>query len=375
MDKIINMKKRMYKSSSLEILKKLLKEGVLKEYNKVLNIKQNTINKLDNIKLNNYYKTPHRGSINSYYDYSNRIYKWNNNTLINNYNIDNIVKRWFKLLFNSKRYNKSGGKLNSGDMELTKIYSSEPLFLHTNDRLDIYIRILLPKKLNTGNRQLVGGNQKSNKNELNYYNSIINSLIYENNISNNINNKTSLNYISIINILSKIYGKKINIIPIAIKDGGMSEFIVGNKTVYSPERRTEITINKLNKYIVSKSTIIKNSYINKKTLYNILYYSYINNPLSPLRGNSNIYDISNKTNKNELYWLNIMTILPNLSNRYVTGYNLYYAGKLPKADSSARAIKRNTMIGTFQNSNTISDTIYTYNNNGLASTKATIAQL
>jgi hypothetical protein len=75
MDKIINMKKRMYKSSSLEILKKLLKEGVLKEYNKVLNIKQNTINKLDNIKLNNYYKTPHRGSINSYYDYSNRIYK------------------------------------------------------------------------------------------------------------------------------------------------------------------------------------------------------------------------------------------------------------------------------------------------------------
>lgn len=372
----MNMKKRMYKSSSLEILKKFLKEGVLKEYNKVLNIKQNTINKLDNIKLNNYYKTPHRGSINSYYDYSNRIYKWNNNTLINNNNIDNIVKRWFKLLFNSKRYNKSGGKLNSGDMELTKIYSSEPLFLHRNDKLDIYIRILLPRKLNRDNGQLGGINQKSNKNELNspFGSRIISSLIYKDKISNNINNKTSSNYISIINILSKIYGKKVNIIPIAIKDGGMSEFIVGNKTVYSPERRTEVTINKLNKYIVSKSTIIKNSYINKKTLYNILYYSYINNPLLLNDDNKNIYDVSNKTN-NELYWLNIMTILPNLNNRYVTGYNLYYAGKLPKADSSARAIKRNTMIGTFQNSNTISDTIYTYNNNGLASTKATIAQL
>lgn len=366
------MKKRMYKSSSLEILKKLLKEGVLKEYNKVLSIKQNTINKLDNIKINNYYKTPHRGSINSYYDYSNRMYKWNNNTLINNYNIDNIVKKWFKLVLHTrKRYNKSGGKLNSGDMELTKIYSSEPLFLHTNDRLDIYIRILLPKKLNSVNHQLSGGDQKSNKNELSYYNKIINSLIYDNKILSNINNKTSSNYISIINILSKIYGKKVKIIPVGIKDGGMSEFIVGNKTVYSPERRTEITINKLNKYIVSKSTILKNSYINKKTLYNILYYSYINNPLSLIEGDTNI---SNKTN-NELYWLNIMTILPNLSNRYVTGYNLYYAGKLPKADSSARAIKRNTMIGTFQNSNTISDTIYTYNNNGLASTKATIAQL
>lgn len=69
------MKNRIQKSLSLNILKTFLKKDVLIKYNKVLNEKQNTIKRLDNMKLNNYYKTSHRGSINSYYDYSNRIYK------------------------------------------------------------------------------------------------------------------------------------------------------------------------------------------------------------------------------------------------------------------------------------------------------------
>jgi len=171
--------------------------------------------------------------------------------------------------------------------------------------------------------------------------------------------KSNLRTLNMINILSKLYNKEVNIIPILIKDGGVSEFIISNRSVYSPYKYN-LVINKLNKYIVPITNIISNNYINKNSLFNILYYNNINNINNNLVEYSNINDI--------------MTILPNLKNRYITGYILNYAGKLPKADSSARTTHILSMVGTLHNSNKIHHTSYTVGNNGLSSTKATIAQ-
>lgn len=330
--------------------------GIINKYNKINNIKQNSINKINKSRLSKTYNE---------YNYNNRIYKWNNNLLINNINLDKIVKTFIKYLFNSKINTTVAGrnttrKTNNtnphqgGDNKLTTIFSSEPLFLHTNDKLNIYIRILIPSKTNMKNNY----NKIISKHFINTINKFM-----EPNTNNNIN---------IITILNKLYNKKVNIIPIFInnKAGGMNEFIIGNKSIYSPYKYN-ITINKLNKYIIPKSTITKNHYINKNSLYNIIYYNYIYNIFNINNSNKNIGDI--------LHLNSNITILPNMNNRYITGYNLHYAGKLPKADSSARTIKRNNNIGSIHSVNTsagsintISKTFYSYNNNGLASTKATI---
>lgn len=224
---------------------------------------------------------------------------------------------------------------------LTKIHTSEPIFLHTNDNVKIYIRILLPKK-----RKFI----KNNKlNYLYHYKIIINNLIF--------NNK-----ISIINILSSIYNKKVIIIPIIVKYHNMSEFIINNNKIYTFDFKGKRNIKKLQRFVFNKSNIENIKFTNNRSLFNILYINNINNTLLN----------NNYTNLNLLNINN--TILSNLNNRYIIGYNMLYAGKLPKADSSARAIKRNTMIGAFHNSNISKNIHYNYNRNGLASVIGTIAQ-
>lgn len=339
------IKNILYKSDIVGSNKKIESTKVLKEYNIINKLKEDSINRINKVRL---------WISNKEYGYSNRIYKWNNNKIINEINKDKVVKDWIKYILNSKIKINENNKINKGSINAkgvlnnkTTIESSEPIFLHTNDKLNIYIRILIPVL-----SQLRKGVIKNNKIQSKYYNNIINKLL-----SNNL---------KILTILSKLYNKKVNIIPVFIRNtaGGMNEFIIGSNNVYSPYKYN-ITMNKLNKYIIPKSNISKNRYINRNTLYNIMYYNYINNLL-----NNNI--------ESDILINNINTILPNINNRYITGYSIHYAGKLPKADSSARTMKRNTLIGTLHSSggsiNTISKTLYSYNNNGLASTKATIAQ-
>lgn len=230
---------------------------------------------------------------------------------------------------------------------LTKIHTSEPIFLHTNDNVKIYIRILLPKK-----RKYIKDNNKLNY--LYHYKIIINNLIF--------NNK-----ISIINILNLIYNKKVIIIPIIVKYHNMSEFIINNNKIYTFDFKGKRNIKKLHRFIFNKSNIENIKFTNNRSLFNILYINNINNNLLNNNNNNENYINLNLLNINN-------TILSNLNNRYIIGYNMLYAGKLPKADSSARSIKRNTMIGAFHNSNISKNIHYNYNRNGLASVIGTIAQ-
>lgn len=320
---------------------------------------------------------------------------------------------------NSKIESKKLTSVSSIQENLSTIYSSveSPVFLHTNDMVNIYIRILLPEELiskQNNNNVLNLENKRGNK----IFNKTINKLILSNLLKSNNHLGVGNNNLNILTILNKIYNKKVNIVPIFINNsaGGMNEFIIGHKSIYSPYKYN-ITMNKLNKYIISNKTIIKNNFINKNSLYNMLYYNIINNLFNNSKIENSFEDI--KVNMlepfNSLYnsvinsdgeclknsSLNIdknNMILSNLNNRYITGYSIHYSGKLPKADSSARTLKRNTVTGTLNyssskgssasassfapnttavsgigGSNTISKTLYYYNNNGLASTKTTIA--
>lgn len=343
------IKNLLYKSDIIGSKKQIENTKILKEYNIINRLKEDSINRINKVKL---------WISNEEYGYSNRIYKWNNNKIINEINKDKVVKDWIKNILNSKikinDNNKiSKGKLINGLNNKTTIESSDPIFLHTNDKLNIYIRILIPVlSINVSNKSGLSNRLNNNKIQSKYYNNIINNLLSKN--------------LKILTILSKLYNKKVNIIPVFIRNtaGGMNEFIIGSNNVYSPYKYN-ITMNKLNKYIIPKSNISKSRYINRNNLYNIMYYNTINNIL-----------YNNK--ESDILINSINTILPNINNRYITGYNINYAGKLPKADSSSRTMKRNTLIGTLHSwggsINTISKTLYSYNNNGLASTKATIAQ-
>lgn len=326
-----------------KLIKNIIYNGVGPWYN-IINIRNKTINKLNNIQIKK------NNIIKEYVNGGEILYKWSNNKIINITNIDNIIKYWLYLLFNinpdiknlynNNIYNNKNIKIS------TKIYTSEPIFLHTNNKLNIIIRILIPNLFigqQLGNPTEVDNKkqntQRSNNNINNIYNNIMN-IILENDYK-----------INIINILTKIYNKKVIISPIIIKDNGVNEFIASISA-------SNTKINKYNKYIVPKSIIIKNNYININLIYNILYY----NNIYKLFNNNNIFKLNN-----------YMVILSNLNNRYITGYNIKYSGKLPKADSSSRTTSKLFNIGTSHNSKLISNSYYSYNNNGLASTKAIIA--
>jgi hypothetical protein len=154
--------------------------------------------------------------------------------------------------------------------EITKIHTSDPIFIHTNDSLNIIIRILLPYK----------GTTKYNYHYITqiFLDTIISS-IKSNKLIDNCNKTSTTDKIcdkicSVSSILSKIYNKRVTISPIIVKTGGMNEFIASLPN--SNRDSSNIIINKYNKYIINKSTIIRNNYININSLHNILYYNYIN---------------------------------------------------------------------------------------------------
>ena len=364
----------------------------------ILNIKERTINKINSIQINNDNKKIN--SILSGYNNDNKlIYNWSNNNIVHSTGLDNIIKHWLKLLFNIRiqtvpqgqsglmvtidnqstkdsNINQSksssstpiaeGSKFKGSSTEaprqsrgeITKIHTSDPIFIHTNDSLNIIIRILLPYK----------GITKYNYHYITqiFLDIIISSIKDDKLIDNRNKTGTTDKIYSVSSILSKIYNKKVTILPIIVKTGGMNEFIASLPN--SNRDSSNIIINKYNKYIINKSTIIRNNYININSLHNILYYNYINQWLKTQSDPVAIYYPGLSLNK-------ILTILPNLTNRYITGYNIQYTGKLPKADSSSRTTHKLFTIGTSHNSNIISNTYYTVRGNGLASTKAILSQL
>lgn len=364
----------------------------------ILNIKERTINKINSIQIKNDNKKIN--SILSGYNNDNKlIYNWSNNNIIHSTGLDNIIKHWLKLLFNIRIQTIAQGQ--SGPMvtidnqstkdsninqsksllptpiaenskfkglstevprqsrgEITKIHTSDPIFIHTNDSLNIIIRILLPYK----------GITKYNYHYITqiFLDIIVSSIKDDKLIGNHNKTNTTNKIYSVSSILSKIYNKKVIVSPIIVKTGGMNEFIASLPN--SNRDSSNIIINKYNKYIINKSTIIRNNYININSLHNILYYNYISQWLKTQSDPVAIYYPGLSLNK-------ILTILPNLTNRYITGYNIQYTGKLPKADSSSRTTHKLFTIGTSHNSNIISNTYYTVRGNGLANTKAILSQL
>jgi hypothetical protein len=158
------------------------------------------------------------------------------------------------------------GSKFKGSSTITKIHTSDPIFIHTNDSLNIIIRILLPYK----------GITKYNYHYITqiFLDIIISSIKDDKLIGNRNKTSTTDKICSVSSILSKIYNKKVTISPIIVKTGGMNEFIASLPN--SNRDSSNIIINKYNKYIINKSTIIRNNYININSLHNILYYNYIN---------------------------------------------------------------------------------------------------
>jgi hypothetical protein len=273
------------------------------------------------------------------------------NNLLNINNIDNIVTLWLQLFFNINIYNNNNNnyKKNNNNIIKYKIYSSNPIYYHNNDKVNIYIRIFL----NNNNIYNINDNNKDNIYII-YKRYIINS------ICNNIN---IVNKLEIKEILENIYNKEVKIIPIFIKYSGINEFIIGRDKIYRSSLNKNILI-KLNKYLILKSIILNNKYINKNKIYNIIYNNNILLYLRNIKYDKIIYKLNNNN-----------IILPNINNKNIIGYNLIYKGKYPKADNSSRKIKSNKIIGSFNNTNTIKYNIKTVLSNGSSNTKILISQL
>lgn len=348
-----------------------------KIHNKILNNNINNINKLYNNNIN-------ISSLNN----NNNIY--DNNKIINNILIINTINNIlnnnkFNYLNNNIINNISGlnqvKKLNN-IRNYSTINNNNELFnikniikntnknlVNTNTSHILENNLILRNKdilsLNENNMNIFKNNDKGVLNNMIWtIDKLFNNLNSKNYNSNN-NNNTIISTIKLNEILSKLYNKEVEIIPIHLKYEFNNSEILGKltkkaipKKLKKLTRRFRFKLNRriilLNDLIVHDNYYYNNSYNNNLLLQNNL--NNITNNISNLYNNiDNIENIDNNSiisSYNDIKdYLNNKdnnTLLNNLTHKNIVGWSLLLKGKLGSRKGKNRSAKLLVMKGSFK---------------------------
>lgn len=255
----------------------------------------------------------------------NQLYKYNKKEIINTLLIDRLVSKLLVKLFIIKEM---GNKIIN-----RRIFINKPIFKHTINTVYIYFNYN-----DTNNIKSINNNYSL------YYNTLIKDIF---NILGCLNNNNFNDNISL--YLSKVYNKKVIIIPNKIKYNYNDNYIFNSSITHllgtNDLFKSGLSGKQLSKVLRDNIPANNNSLdISNKYITNIINNNNIkyNNIINNNNNNLSIKDIYNSFDINKI--TNELLI-----NKYLIGLSLSYKGKNLKKAGVSRSIKEKLLLGSLSN--------------------------